>query len=240
MSTKPWVEGPLELFKHGIEHLQYGRGFDNRIAMISIDNAVELMIKTYLGLPARTTHIQGLSRKRYEEVSQSFSSLLDGLEEFAPDTVIGLELGDLEWFHRLRNALYHEGNGITVERAKVEGYAQIAEILFTNLFGSDAADLINSLPSSLIGEFFSNWAELERELRRRADTLAIPNRQRTVVELASRLVASGILPETIVPEFDQLRRFRNEVAHGVVTPTPDHLRAYNSMLKRLLQAVRGS
>ena len=45
MTVKPWIEGPLELIKHALEHLKLETGFDNRIAMISIDNAVELMIK---------------------------------------------------------------------------------------------------------------------------------------------------------------------------------------------------
>ena len=47
--------------------------------MISIDNAVELMIKTGLGLPKRITGL-AIARKQYVEISESFSALLDGLE----------------------------------------------------------------------------------------------------------------------------------------------------------------
>lgn len=54
---------------------------------------------------------------------------MDGLEEFASDKLTGIELGDIEWFHRLRNQLYHDGNGITVEKEKVETYAAISKIL---------------------------------------------------------------------------------------------------------------
>ena len=50
MKDKPWVSGPRELLQHGLDHLEYSTDFDARIAMISIDNAVELAIKVYLGL----------------------------------------------------------------------------------------------------------------------------------------------------------------------------------------------
>lgn len=144
-----WIEGSLELLRHGLEHLQSGEGFDLRIAMISVDNSVELMIKTYLGLPRRVTGTTGLSRQRLEEASSSFSSLLDALEESAHDKTVGIDLGDLEWFHRLRNQLYHEGNGITVEREKVEVYAQVAIVLFHNLFSVRVEEIIEEVPRSL-------------------------------------------------------------------------------------------
>ena len=43
---------------------------NRRLAMISIDNAVELMIKTYLGLPKRITGL-GISRKDFQDISES-------------------------------------------------------------------------------------------------------------------------------------------------------------------------
>ncbi|SFN90801.1 hypothetical protein SAMN05660284_02499 [Formivibrio citricus] len=82
--------------------------------MISIDNAVELMIKTYLGLPKRITGLV-ITRKEFAELSEGFPSLIDGLEQHAPDKLDGIDLGTIEWYHRLRNELYHQGNGLTVE-----------------------------------------------------------------------------------------------------------------------------
>ena len=239
MPTKPWIEGPLELLKHGLEHLQIGSDFDARIAMISIDNAVELMIKTYLGLPSRVTGITGLSRRRYGEISQSFSSLLDGFEEFAPDKIIGIELGDIEWFHRLRNQLYHEGNGITVERGKVEGYAEIAKILFSNLFAVTVEDLIEERPHSLVGEFFSNWAGLEQELIRLRDRRAIahPDRFVPLTKLVRQLGQADILPVSFIVQFDRARQFRNELAHGFATPSASDLQSYTATVKKLLETV---
>ncbi|MBC7821772.1 MAG: hypothetical protein IAG10_33210 [Planctomycetaceae bacterium] len=133
MVQEPWRQGPLELLNHGLEHLRAGSDFDYRIAMISIDNAIELMIKTYLGLPPRITGIR-LTRTKREESNVSFPALLDALTEVAPDKVTMTNLGIIEWFHQLRNQLYHQGNGITVEKKHVESYAEIAKTLFELLF----------------------------------------------------------------------------------------------------------
>jgi hypothetical protein len=40
----------------------------------------------------------------------------------------------INWYHGLRNTLYHHGNGLTMERMVVIGYAQRAGTLFSELF----------------------------------------------------------------------------------------------------------
>ena len=55
----PWTDGPRELIQHAVDHLSLGGDFDRRIAMLNADNAVELIIKTYLGLPERTRGFKG-------------------------------------------------------------------------------------------------------------------------------------------------------------------------------------
>lgn len=69
--------------------------------MISIDNAVELMVKIYLGLPQRVTSLK-ISRKEYQEFSESFPLLQDALQKYASDKLDGIDLGEIEWYHRLR------------------------------------------------------------------------------------------------------------------------------------------
>ena len=120
MTLRPWTSGPKELLQHAVDHLTNGTAFDCRIAMISVDNAVELAIRTYLGLPKRVRGSEGPTRSQLEEKSRSFPDLLDLLERFAADKLDGLSLGDLEGYHRLRNALYHDGNGVTVDPVHVE------------------------------------------------------------------------------------------------------------------------
>jgi hypothetical protein len=68
--TQPWASGPGEILQHGINLLQKDTDTNRRLAMLSIDNAVELMIKTYLGLPKRINGLS-LSRKEFDEISES-------------------------------------------------------------------------------------------------------------------------------------------------------------------------
>src|SRR5436190_2663351 len=113
-AKQPWASGPGEILQHGVALLQKDSDRNRRLAMLSIDNAVELMIKTYLGLPKRVTGL-AISRPEYGEISESFPRMLDALERYAVDKLESINLGDIEWYHRLRNELYHQGNGLTVE-----------------------------------------------------------------------------------------------------------------------------
>ncbi|MAT99774.1 MAG: hypothetical protein CL608_21755 [Anaerolineaceae bacterium] len=134
MSDQPWASGISEILKHGLSLLDKDTDTNRRLAMISIDNAVELMIKTYLGLPKRVVGFK-ISRKELSEINSGFPDLLDGLEKYGVGKLKGLNLGEIEWYHRLRNELYHNGNGLTVEREKVLVYSELAKLLFNNLFG---------------------------------------------------------------------------------------------------------
>jgi len=173
----PWASGPGEILKHGLDLLEDDSDTNRRLAMIAIDNSVELIIKTFLGLPKRITELT-ISRKEYQEISESFPGLLDALENHAPKKIIGIDLGAIEWYHRLRNQLYHQGNGLTVERAIVEVYSALANELFHKLFG-----VVLVRPKSdkakLLADFLENWTILETEMHNMAwenSLIGVPNK----------------------------------------------------------------
>lgn len=95
MTARPWTSGPRELLDHARSHLKSKTAFDCRIAMISIDNAVELAIRTYLGLPKRVPAKDGPPRRELESAT-GFPDLLDLLEKHGGDRLSGIELGDIE------------------------------------------------------------------------------------------------------------------------------------------------
>ncbi len=234
MSINPWTDGPLELLKHGLEHLSNGTDFDRRIAMISIDNAVELMIKTYLSLPLRVTGGK-MSRKKRTEAFQNFPSLLDGLENFASDIIVGIALSDIEWFHNVRNMLYHEGNAITVESGKVESYAEIAKILFVRLFDISLDDLPDEVePKGLISEFLSNWTLLGQELARIQNKQSSGDRNIPTTAIIDDLLRRGIIKPVIYNQFSMTRKFYNLFAHGLTTPSKEQIKKYLDIITLLL------
>jgi DNA-binding MltR family transcriptional regulator len=232
---KPWMTGPKELLVHGIYHLKQNTDFDIRMSMICIDNSVELMIKTYLGLPKRVTKIENLSRTKYNEVIQSFPKLIDALEEYCSDKLLGIDLGDIEWFHRLRNELYHNGNGVTVEKTKVLIYAEIAKNLFSNLYGiaileEDEAEEIND--ESLVGEYITNWIKFEKLLNYENDKHLPPFKK------IRELFDAGKINEKTYQEFVNLNKFRNELVHGQKEPEKKSLKLMNSILNKSVEVLQ--
>ncbi len=209
-SEPPWATGPGEIIRHGIELLEEGSDPKRRLALIAIDNSVELMVRTFIELPSRITGVK-ISRKEQGEITSNFSTLIDGLEKHAPEKVGGLDLGEIEWFHRLRNQLYHGGNGLTVERQKVEVYAELASILFEQIF--DAKLQLNA-PSRMdrLGSFMSNWNRVTKQIQRLTETAHLPplaSASLRQLDVNNRIGSDNI--ETL----KRLQLIRNSVVHGV-------------------------
>ncbi len=216
----PWASGPGEILLHGLELLRVDSDRNRRLAIISVDNAVELTAKTYLGLPKRINGLS-ISRKDYEECAESFPRLLDALEKHAADKLVGIDLGSVEWYHRLRNQLYHQGNGLTVERDKVTVYAELAKVLFKNLFGFEIADpadpvLGSSVASNRLGAFLEVWIALEKAMTLRAEAVKLSTEERrsTPLDLTRRLFEKGELALDDLHKLNKYRNQRNEVVHG--------------------------
>jgi hypothetical protein len=215
-TQSPWASGPGEILKHGLELLKKDSDTNRRLAMISIDNAVELMMKIYLGLPQRVTGLK-ISRSEYQEFAESFPKLLDALEKYAGDKIDGINLGEIEWYHRIRNELYHQGNGLTVERDKVEVYAELANVLFTNLFGFRLVEPEED-KTVILGEFMQAWVGFEKTLGDAALILGVDTRGRPILPLqvVEVLAREGFISKVELDEINQLRQTRNQIVHGVL------------------------
>ena len=229
--ASPWTDGPRELLQHAVDHLAQGGDFDRRIAMVSIDNAVGLSVKTYLGIPKRARTGTGPIRKELEDASESFPALLDLLEKYASDRLVGVSLDDIEWYHRIRNQLYHSGNGITVEKSKVETYLELASSLFQSLFDC-SPELSNAgVVRTKTGEFLDLWVQFERILRRR-----LPEK-RGPAYYWKRDFLKQVTPEAEV-FYSTVAQFRNELVHGLREPSVDELHENMERLSKLLRIMK--
>lgn len=221
MAIEPWAEGPGEILLHGLEHLERDGDTDRRLAMISIDNSVELMIKTYLDMPKRSGQGPVLSQRERREIGDGFNEQLDALERYGAEKLEGVDLGLIEYYHRLRNQLYHQGNGLTVERSKVEVYGEVARLLFKNLFGQEPV-----LPAGLrtgedlVWKYISEWRNFSSWVQ---STISphVPFKQNTWWDL------EGVLPPELSKRMLVTRSRINSVSHGdasaVESLTVDHI-----------------
>src|SRR5688572_19576260 len=105
-----WASGAIELLRHADSHIHSNSAFDRRIAFISIDNAVETAVRTFLSLP-RTRSGVIVRRDDIEAVENSFPGLLALLWKHAGARLTGIDDTDIEHYHRIRNKLYHDGTG---------------------------------------------------------------------------------------------------------------------------------
>ena len=211
-NNPPWSSGPGEILRHGLSLLKEDSDTNRRLAMICIDNSVELMIKTFLGLPERITGIK-VPRKKYEELSENFPKLLDGLEEFASDKIKGINLGEIEWYHRLRNELYHQGNSLTVERNNVQVYSEIANVLFDNLFGFKLVPKSED-ENAILGHFMQAWINFEKTVTNLS--FVIDEKSRKPMDATNFLMESNKIKTEEIERLNKIRKIRNEVVHGKV------------------------
>lgn len=229
-----WSEGAIELLQHALEHLAKGSEFDRRIAMVGIDNSVELLMRTYLGLPARLNGIKTLSRNEYDEMSPNFSKLVDGFEKYASEMLTGIEMGEIEFFHRIRNEVYHEGNGLSVETRKVTAYASIAKVLFKNVTRQEVDEPSSQIGTGLIGEFMESWFRLERFLSE-GGKQGLEGRQPG--NKWAPWEFDSLIPSDLRPQLQSLRHFRNRLVHGAIAPTHEELRGKIKATNGLLALI---
>ena len=208
----PWASGPAEIMKHGFELLSKDTDASRRIAMILIDNAVEQMMKAYLSLPKRVLGFS-ISRKKRSEAFENFPSLLDAFEEHAASKLDGIDLGVIEWYHNLRNELYHQGFGLTVEQEKVEIYGELARILFQNLFGETLPDIRDS-KATMLGRFLESWNRLDKALITLARNYGLDRNFAATLHSTRYLRDVGGIENQAYYEVEELRKLRNEIVHN--------------------------
>jgi hypothetical protein len=183
-----------------------------------VDNAVEIIAKTFLSLPKRITGVN-IARRELEGIFESFPAVMSCIEKNSGDRINHIDLGEIEWYHSLRNKLYHDGSGLTVAREKVDVYFALASQLFEALFEEKIEVSPTSEGERLIGTFLSKWVALEKGLIMYSEFVGetygrTPN-LRAGLQL---LVEEGKMSRELFEEIASLQQLRNAVVHGQVEP----------------------
>jgi hypothetical protein len=208
-----WASGALELLRHSELHIQANSAFDKRIAFISIDNCVETAIRTFLSLPSSKSGVK-IPRKEVEDVANSFPKLVSLVFKHAPQKVAGLDESDIEHYHRIRNQLYHDGTGLSVDERYLSAYRLIACVLLNNLF--DVSLKTENVQTPSLERLILLWNELESEVRHKLDMAKIrmPHPYKW-----NQVAKTGIIDMQTLKDIDKLRMIRNRQVHS----TPDQL-----------------
>jgi ppGpp synthetase/RelA/SpoT-type nucleotidyltranferase len=87
--------------------------------------------------------------------------------------------------------------------------------------------------SQAIGEFMALWIEYERRVR----AMAANSDESLLVMPTTRLLYQFNLPQDILASADRLRRFRNQLVHGIEVPDAESIRAETEELRSLLGTI---
>jgi hypothetical protein len=229
-----WASGALELLRHADSHMKLDSAFDKRIAFISIDNCVETAIRTFVSLPSKKSGVR-ISRKEIDETGNSFPELVALLFKHAVNRVVGLDDGDIEHYHRIRNQLYHNGTGLSVDERYLNAYRQIACVLLNNLFGLEIDSEVNQQPS--LERLILLWNAIESALRHRLMSAGIDFGHTYKWEQAAKM---GILDMQVVQDITELRMIRNKQVHSTSDEIDRERISFGvSLAEKILERLKG-
>ena len=202
-----WASGTIELLKHADSHIHLNTAFDRRIAFISIDSSVETSIRTFLSLPKSKSGIS-IKRKDLDAVENSFPGLLALLWGAAGNRLTGIDEADIEHYHRIRNKLYHDGTGLSVDEQYLLAYRQIAVLMLKNLFGIPMGE---PRPASTLERLIVLWNLIEECLNARLKKEGIDRGHTFFWEAAMK---SKVLSGGQIQSLTELRMIRNKQVHS--------------------------
>lgn len=150
---KPWARGPFELIRHAEGHMESGKDFDRRMALISYDNAIEAAISTYLRLHPSQRGGKTYPKDAVDDWLKDYLTKLDFLEKHAREKGTGLAVSkeDVIFYHKLRNETYHAGTGTAPDKRHLNGIRKAALSTFSTLFGADAEAILEEQPGAQEG-----------------------------------------------------------------------------------------
>jgi len=208
---KTWASGAIELLDHAEGHMKLNTAFDKKMAFISIDNAVENAIKTFLKLPKKILQHRKPTRKELQSIENSFPGALDLLEKYASDKLAGIDINDIEHFHRIRNVLYHAGTGLTAADSHLKLYYEIAKILVSNLFNLKIPKA-KGTPNSRIEDILIKWNKLEKSIIEFSKLKG--HKHKRGILTFSDIKLLEIFDSIKMSEYQRLKSKRNELVHS--------------------------
>lgn len=226
-----WASGAVELLKHADSHIDLNTAFDKRIAFISIDNCVETIIRTFISLPKTKSGIK-IKKKELDEAGNSFPKLLSLLFKYTPHNLLGIDEVDIEHYHRIRNKLYHDGTGLSVDDEYLIAYRGIAGVLLKNLF--DVSIKPSPSESNSLGKLILNWNSIEQEIKNKLEAAGITGTYKW-----EEAFSLGLIEPSNIQLLTELRMARNRLVHSE-SIDKDDIKYWLEVSEKLLPKIKSA
>ncbi len=205
---KTWASGAVVLLRHADSHTDMVSAFDKRIAFVSIDNAVEVSTRAFLSMPETKSGVK-VSRADIEAAGNSFPKLVALLFDRVGSRLAGIDAADIEHYHRIRNQLYHEGTGLSVDDQYLRAYRSIAGLLLMKLFG--ISDVKPVEPKFGLDTLILDWNRIEENVKKRFQAAGVDSQQSYKWD---RAMAARILDKDTIADVIEVKAARNRLAHS--------------------------
>lgn len=140
--AKPWQAMPTRIISLALVHAEQKTDFDHQLAFLLLDVGVETALKTYL------------INKNLDVEKIIFRDLLKRVGDELNKNNLQVPLDEIDHFHKIRNKLYHQGDGVKPTEENLKNYADLAKKLLKILLDVDIdKELVQThhSPSSLAG-----------------------------------------------------------------------------------------
>jgi len=201
-NLESWQKTPVKIVLEAINHANKQNEEDNVIAFLLLDVGAETLLKTYLSLPAKITGTNTPEKERFLITREGFHTVIQGVKD-SRQGISGRDLDRVQFFHSIRNKLYHEGNGLTVARGHLDEYIKVIKLLFKQLLKVNFEDLLSDssntkeqviLISAMKNKVFGDIKK-SQTLKRKLDSLC---------ELAIEAICPGLLMPSYSRKFSNL------------------------------------
>jgi hypothetical protein len=148
----PWQTLPANLIAYGIKHSEMESEFEQQVGFLLLDIGVETTLKVFHTLPENVSRVRDVEKKLLKQDDKfllkitdvvnldktNFHFLISVARELTEEGLIEEnDWKNLEYFHSIRNKLYHQGDGVTTTKANLNGYATLSRKLIRVLLSVD-------------------------------------------------------------------------------------------------------
>ncbi len=124
-SSKPWHAMPSRIISLALVHAEQDTDFDHHLAFLLLDVGVETTLKAYL------------IGKKQDVEKIVFPELLKRVGDEISKDRLQVPLDEIDYFHKIRNKLYHQGDGVRPTEENLRKYTEHAKVLLKILLDVD-------------------------------------------------------------------------------------------------------
>ena len=141
-----------------------------------------------------------------------FSTLLNLFMKFASNRIGGIEPGDIEHYHRIRNKLYHDGTGLSVDDEYLNAYFVIAKTILKKLFEVEYDDIRKKKIDEIsIENMIIIWNKIEDLVNRLYTRFDIDSAYTYKWE---EMMKKDIISLDEIQDLTEVRMSRNRIVHS--------------------------